>query len=48
MDIGKPEHLYTVEPLEDPVPQTRPAKSDEPAEPEPAAPHEPEQVPAGA
>jgi hypothetical protein len=47
MDIGKPERTYTVEPLEDPVPQTRPKKVDEPVEPDPAAPCEPDEVPAG-
>jgi hypothetical protein len=48
MDIGKPERIYTVEPLEDPVPQTRPAKKDEPREPAPTQPREPEKIPAGA
>jgi len=48
MDIGKPDRIYTVEPIEDPVPQTRPAKEDAPGEPAPGAPREPERVPAGA
>jgi hypothetical protein len=48
MDIGQPQRTYTVEPLEDPAPQRRPAERDEPAEPEaePVTP-EPDSVPAG-
>jgi hypothetical protein len=47
MDIGKPECIYTVEPIEDPVPQERPEKTDQPDEGQPT-PREPEKVPIGA
>ncbi len=47
MDLGKPERVYTVEPLADPVPQPEPAKPELP-DPEPSTPCEPEEVPAGA
>jgi hypothetical protein len=46
MDIGKPERIYTVEPIEDPVPEKRPEKIDEPDERQPA-PREPKKVPIG-
>jgi hypothetical protein len=46
MDIGKPKRVYTVEPLEAPVPQTQPAEVVEPSPAEPA-PREPARVPAG-
>jgi hypothetical protein len=46
MDIGKPKRIYTVEPVEDPVPERRPETPDQPAAPEPA-PAKPEKVPAG-
>jgi hypothetical protein len=46
MDIGKPKRIYTVEPLEDPVPRERPEAPAQPAAPE-RAPAEPEKVPAG-
>jgi hypothetical protein len=46
MDIGKPKRIYTVEPVEDPVPRQRPEAPDRPAAPEPA-PAEPDKVPAG-
>jgi hypothetical protein len=46
MDIGKPKRVYTVEPVEDPVPEQRPKTPDQPALPEPA-PAEPDKVPAG-
>ena len=46
MDIGKPKRVYTVEPLEAPVPQEQPAKVVEPP-PAAPAPVEPAQVPAG-
>jgi hypothetical protein len=45
MDIGKPQRIYTVEPLESPVPQEQPAKVVEPPPAEPA-PREPDRVPA--
>lgn len=44
MEIGKPKRIYTVEPVEDPVP--RPKAPDQPTTPEPA-PAEPDKVPAG-
>lgn len=47
MDIGDPERTYTVEPIEDPVPQRLPEKADEPVDPEPA-PSEQEKVSGGA
>jgi hypothetical protein len=31
MDIGKPKRIYTVEPLEDPVPQRAPVREPRPA-----------------
>jgi hypothetical protein len=46
MDIGKPKRIYTVEPVEDPVPRERPEAPDQPAAPE-RAPAEPDKVPAG-
>lgn len=46
MDIGKPKRIYTIEPVEDPIPQERPEKVNEPPAHEPA-PREPDQVPAG-
>jgi hypothetical protein len=47
MDIGKPDRTYTVEPIEDPLPQKQPEKGDdEPADPEPG--RAPEKAPAGA
>jgi len=47
MDIGKPKRVYTVEPVENPVPLERPEKVDEPLPNEPAAPREPDRVAAG-
>jgi hypothetical protein len=43
MDIGEPRRIYTVEPVEDPVPREQPASppDDVPAEKE----REPEEVP---
>lgn len=41
MDIGEPKRVYTVEPVEDPVPRESPAPEEEPAEPL----REPEEVP---
>jgi hypothetical protein len=43
MEIGEPKRVYTIEPIEDPVPCTAPApeEPDEPAE----TPEEPEKVP---
>jgi hypothetical protein len=41
VEIGEPEHTYTVEPLEDPVPREPPI---EPAEPPAEEPIEPERV----
>lgn len=46
MDIGKPTRIYTVEPIEDPVPQTRPIEVESPAAPQPAPP-EPEKAHSG-
>jgi hypothetical protein len=43
MDIGEPQRIYTVEPLEDPVPRQIPA---EPPEDPVEAPDEREPVPA--
>jgi hypothetical protein len=40
MDIGEPERIYTVEPLEDPIPRRAPSLPPEPPEPE----REPEKV----
>jgi hypothetical protein len=45
MDIGRTKRIYTVEPVEDPVPRQRPEAPDQPATPEPA-PAEPDKVPA--
>jgi hypothetical protein len=43
MDLGEPRRIYTVEPIEDPVPRERPAHPDKaPAEPPPL----PERAPA--
>jgi hypothetical protein len=47
MEIGKPRRTYIVEPVANPVPQKRPEKVNEPAEPQ-KAPLEPEKVPVGA
>ncbi len=41
MEIGKPQRVYRVEPLRDPLPERR-----EPAQVPPARPVEPEKVPA--
>jgi hypothetical protein len=46
MDIGKPKRTYTVEPVEDPLPQRRPDKVDEPSQPA-QTPVEPEKAPTG-
>lgn len=46
MDVGKPKRIYTVEPVEDPIPRERPEKADEPP-PAAPVPREPDQVPAG-
>lgn len=43
MDIGEPKRVYTIEPIEDPVPRSVP-EPDEPEEPA-EAPEEPEKVP---
>lgn len=45
MDIGKPQRIYTVEPVEDPVPRQRPERPPEPA-PVPPRRKEPEPTPA--
>ena len=45
MDIGKPTRTYTVEPVEDPIPNEQPEKADTP--PVEPAPREPGKVPAG-
>lgn len=45
MDIGEPERIYTVEPVEDPVPREPPSEPDESTSPW-EQPVEPEQVPA--
>lgn len=42
VEIGKPQRTYTVEPIEDPVPNESPPPEEAPAE----APREPEEVPA--
>lgn len=47
MDIGKPKRIYTIEPIEDPIPREQPEKVAEPAPPEPA-PRERVRVPARA
>jgi hypothetical protein len=44
VEIGKPERIYTVEPIKDPVPREAPSPA--PADPPPEAPAEPEEVPA--
>jgi hypothetical protein len=42
MEIGEPKRVYTIEPIEDPVPRTEPEpERDEPAE----RPEEPAKVP---
>jgi hypothetical protein len=42
MEIGEPKRVYTIEPIEDPVPRTEPVpERDEPAE----RPEEPAKVP---
>jgi hypothetical protein len=46
MDVGKPKRIYTVEPVEDPVPREEPERVIEPIPTEPA-PSEPDRVPAG-
>jgi hypothetical protein len=43
MEIGEPKRVYTIEPVEDPVPRAVP-DPDEPGEPA-DAPEEPEKVP---
>lgn len=45
MDIGKPTRTYTVEPVEDPIPNEQPEKADTP--PVEPAPRESGKVPAG-
>jgi hypothetical protein len=46
VEIGEPERIYTVEPLEDPVPRGRPAEpAEQPGGPTPVEePIEPERV----
>jgi hypothetical protein len=44
MDIGKPLRIYTIEPVEDPVPRPERAPREEPA-PTPAPREEPEPAP---
>ncbi len=47
MDIGKPKRIYTVEPLEDPIPQRVPVREPqpEPLPPRPQKPAEPARTP---
>jgi hypothetical protein len=47
MNIGKPKRIYTIEPIEDPIPREQPERVADPAPTEPA-PREPTRVPAGA
>jgi hypothetical protein len=44
MEIGKPRRIYTVEPVEDPVPREAPEREQDPAPAEPL--REPEKQPA--
>lgn len=44
MDIGKPKRIYTVEPIESPVPEQKPDKVIDPSAPEPT-PVAPDSVP---
>lgn len=44
-DIGEPQRVYTIDPLEDPVPRELPDPA-EPAEPPVEVPAAPEEVPA--
>jgi hypothetical protein len=43
MEIGEPKRVYTIEPVEDPIPRPLP-EPDEPTEPA-EAPEEPDKVP---
>jgi hypothetical protein len=45
MDIGKPLRIYTIEPVEDPVPRPERAPREDPA-PTPAPRKEPDPIPA--